>query len=150
MQTTIMKLTTEQLKDMGYVESRPGLFTRVTEKGVDNVRVEIPPPPPKRIRQSSKPLLNNLEQKWLSVLQQQRDAIIYAQSMRFKLANGIWYKPDFLVFHGPIVTAYECKGPHAFRGGFENLKVAAHQYPNIKWVLVWVENGMWREQVVLP
>ena len=51
-------------------------------------------------------------------------------------------KSDFL--------SVEVKGPHAFRRGFENLKMAAHKYPWIKWVLVWKENGEWREQTVLP
>jgi hypothetical protein len=111
--------------------------------------------PPKRIRQDSRPLMNKLEQEWYSVLRV-RHKIVCAQSIRFKLGNGIWYKPDFLAW--PVgfesqdarMRAFEVKGPHAFRGGFENLKVVAHQYPQIKWTLVWKDNGQWKEQTVLP
>lgn len=107
--------------------------------------------PPRRIRQSTKPLLNKLEQEWYS----RQCAFFpsrtfYMQSIRFKLANGIWYKPDAVSIDFLPPTCWEIKGPHAFRGGFENLKVAAHQYPNIHWILVWKENGKWQEQEVLP
>jgi hypothetical protein len=113
------------------------------------------PKPSKRIRQSTKPLLNKLEEEFLEHLQTiWLTSRIQSQSIRFKLGNGIWYKPDFVV---PMVghtcealVAYEVKGPHAFRGGFENLKVAASLYPWIKWILVWKEDGEWREQEVLP
>lgn len=107
--------------------------------------------PPRRIRQSTKPLLNKLEQEWYS----RQCAFFpsrtfYMQSIRFKLANGIWYKPDAVSIDFLPPTCWEIKGPHAFRGGFENLKVAAHQYPNIHWILVWKENRNWQEQEVLP
>lgn len=108
--------------------------------------------PKKRIRQSTKPLLNKLEAEWFNVLTSRysyhRSNPTLCQSVRFKLGNGIWYKPDFFV---PFIPeAFEVKGPHAFRGGLENLKVAAHQYPMIRWMLVWKENGEWKEQEVLP
>lgn len=102
---------------------------------------------PKRIRQSTKPLLNKLEDEWLAFYEKWFDRI-YAQGIRFKLANGLWYKPDFVCF--TVKTCWEIKGPHAFRGGFENLKVAASQYPDFKWVLTWKQDGGWKEQVVLP
>jgi hypothetical protein len=66
------------------------------------------------------------------------------------LGNGIWYKPDFTGFVDGSYTAWEVKGPHAFRGGFENLKVAANQYKEINWHLVWKEGGQWKDQGVLP
>lgn len=126
------------------------------------IAAEIPRPeevvvkPKKRIRQRSKPLLNKLENEFLLKLTPPFDSPgwrIVPQSLRFRLANGLWYKPDFLKVgddaDSPIV-AYEVKGPHAFRGGFENLKMAASQYPWIKWVVVWKDEGVWQEQVVLP
>lgn len=105
----------------------------------------------KRIRQSSKPLLNKLETEWYHILKSTypEDCPVFAQAMRFRLGNGIWYKPDFIVW-GAHVYAYEVKGKHAFRGGFENLKVAASIYKQIKWYLVWKENGRWQEQEILP
>jgi hypothetical protein len=111
--------------------------------------------PPKRIRQDTKPLMNKLELEWLDVLKEsyiQRPILI--QAIRLRLANGLWYKPDFIVLNGisdPVFGyGYEVKGPHAFRGGFENLKMAATKYPSIKWFLVWKEKGTWMEQEVLP
>lgn len=109
--------------------------------------------PKKRIRQSGKPLLNRLEEEYLSELSKGSSRPAYAQAIRFRLGNGIWYKPDFVIFNYANRTlAYEVKGPHAFRGGFENLKVAASLYPAVKFILVWKDNatGKWIEQEVLP
>lgn len=110
----------------------------------------------KRIRQSSKPLLNRLETEFLHWIYGELSSVfsspcVMMQSVRFKLGNGIWYKPDF-VFIRPAGTwtAYEVKGKHLFRGGIENLKVAASQYPLIQWVLAYKEEGKWITQVVLP
>lgn len=106
--------------------------------------------PSRRLRQDHKPLMNKLEREYYDrFLRNETDLCI--QAVRFKLANGLWYKPDFFCPHltsNPI--GIEVKGPHAFRGGFENLKMAAHQYPWIKWVLVWKDQGQWQEQTVLP
>ncbi len=116
---------------------------------------ELVAPLPKRIRQSTKPLINKLESEWFEVLKH-RHRIICAQSLRFMLGNGIWYKPDFIAWPVGLesqdtrMRAFECKGPFAHRGGLENLKVASHKYPHIKWTLVWKENGEWKEQTVLP
>lgn len=105
----------------------------------------------KRIRQDTKPLLNKLESEWHTILKEAypEGTIIIAQGIRFRLGNGIWYKPDFVVF-GIKTYAYEVKGPKSWRGGFENLKVAASQYVNIRWSLIWKEGFHWQEQEVMP
>lgn len=110
---------------------------------------------PKRIRQDSKPLLNKLEEQFLAVLELElpEHTTIWKQALRWRLGNGIWYKPDFAAnlthdHHG--FTCWEVKGPHAFRGGFENLKVAAGLYPEVAWWLVWKESGRWERQMVRP
>ena len=108
--------------------------------------------PQKRIRQSQKPLMNKLEQEWFDHLVSTFPKLWFCpQTTKFKLGNGIWYKPDITCpyFNG-IFTCWEVKGPFAHRGGFENLKVAASKYPEFKWILVWKENGQWKEQTVLP
>lgn len=106
---------------------------------------------PKRIRQSSKPLLNKLETRYLAYLESVLpNALIRAQAKRYMLGNGIWYKPDFTAVIDDKEYAWEVKGPHAFRGGFENLKVAAHQYPEIIWTLAWYENDSWFAQRINP
>lgn len=111
--------------------------------------------PQRRIRQSHKPLMNKLESEWNTELLA-RFTVVYPQALRFMLGNGIWYKPDFVAFPVGLESmdyrprAFEVKGPHAFRGGLENLKVAATMYRQIKWTLVWKEDGQWKEQLVLP
>ena len=119
-----------------------------------------PPAPARRLRQDPKPLMNHLEAEFY-----QRIADIYPncppvriQAKRYRLGNGIWYKPDFSASQwsntsAPLQeTCWEVKGPKAFRGGFENLKVAASLYPEIRWLLVWKDTttGDWKEQVILP
>lgn len=155
-----MKLTVEQLREKGFVEMPSGAFI----KQYSNNQTELVPktlvatsPPKKRIRQSSKPRLNKLETEWLEVLKLRfGESIIRSQSIRFELATGLWYKPDHVVFIGGLdsqdrsIRAFECKGPHAFRGGFENLKMAARAWPFIRFTLVWKENGQWKEQSVYP
>lgn len=107
-----------------------------------------------RLRQNKKPLLNALETRFLAVLEHEypKDRI-RAQAKRYKLANGIWYKPDFTIHNGSNEVAFEVKGPHAFRGGFENLKFAAHEWPEIEWWLVWEEepkSGNFTRQRIIP
>lgn len=107
--------------------------------------------PGKRIRQSSKPRLNNLETEWRDwLLKIYRAYEITSQAIRLELGNGIWYKPDFVVFDDGSIRVYEVKGPHAFRGGLENLKVAASKYLMMDFFLVWKEDGQWKLQEVLP
>lgn len=122
-------------------------------------------PKKKRVRQDSKPLMNKLEKEFYETI---RAAFpnyppVRIQSKRYRLGNGIWYKPDFTAALWPAEgaadptghareTAWEVKGPRAFRGGFENLKVAAGLYPEIRWLLVWKdkETGEWKEQHIIP
>jgi len=108
----------------------------------------------KRIRQSSKPLMNKLEAEYCAILLRSFSPDqIFIQALRFRLGNGIWYKPDFVVMDlswNKWAKCFEIKGPHAFRGGFENLKVAAGMYKNFDWELRWKKDGVWREQRILP
>jgi hypothetical protein len=111
----------------------------------------------RRIRQDSKPLLNKLEQEYYNILctEHPRYPRPRPQAKRYKLGNGIWYKPDFTASVWPSgisesETAWEVKGPFAYRGGLEALKTAAHQWPEVAFYLVWKENGEWKEQRVLP
>lgn len=114
---------------------------------------EIVKPSPKRLRQSSKPLLNKLESEYLERLKLTwPNGIIRAQAKRYMLANGLWYKPDFtaLLPGSSGETAWEVKGPHAWRGGFENLKMAAHEWPEVQFILAWKQDGEWVSQEILP
>lgn len=117
---------------------------------------ECPPQPEislaPRVRQSSKPLLNKLEQRYYDEhLKPTLGEHVYAQAVRFRLANGAWYKPDFFCPTGKM--AWEIKGPKQMKGiarGMLTIKMAAARYPEILWMLVWWENDEWQFQRILP
>lgn len=107
----------------------------------------------RRLRQEQGPKLNKLEQAFLRVLQVEYPGVrIRSQDKRYELARGIWYKPDFTMMSAGVETAFEVKGPRAFRGGFENLKVAARVWPEVRWLLVWrdKDSGQWKRQEIKP
>jgi hypothetical protein len=116
--------------------------------------VGIPLKPRRRLRQSQKPLLNKLETDFLAYhTAVHPDIKLRPQAKRYELARGIWYKPDFTTIVNGTEWAFEVKGPKVFRGGFENLKVAARAWPDVWWILVWKEDRYsrtWSEQRVLP
>jgi hypothetical protein len=115
----------------------------------------------KRIKQDTKPKMNKLESDWLKVLSCQFPNYPRprGQEKRYLLANGAWYRPDITTTLWPCPdgpareTAWECKGPKQMKNvarGILTLKVAAHQWPEVRWVLVWRERGEWLTQEVLP
>lgn len=113
--------------------------------------------PKKRLRQSTKPLMNKLETEFMDWLVRTGTPKenIFPQAMRLEISNGHWYKPDFFVTptesdEWPQGRFYECKGPHSFRGGFENVKDAARRFKHFKFILVWLDDDRWQEQIVLP
>jgi predicted AlkP superfamily phosphohydrolase/phosphomutase len=107
----------------------------------------------KRIKQETVPKLNKLEREWLSQLKWEVDATIHAQAWRVRLANGAWFKVDFCAFYQGQWWAWEVKGPKQGKNvdrGLLALKVAAAQFPEVKWILVWKDDAGWHEQEVLP
>jgi len=115
--------------------------------------VAVAAPAERRIRQSQKPKMNKLETEALAWLQACYPGNEFKpQAKRYELATGHWYKPDFTTAGKSFSTetAFEVKGPHAFRGGFENLKVAARVWPEVRWILMWKESGVWKQQTILP
>ncbi len=104
----------------------------------------------RRLRQDSKPLMNTLETRLLTYLQSKYAGVtIRPQAKRYRLANGLWYKADFTAIIAGVEHAWEAKGPKAFRGGFENLKIAATQWPDVVFTLMWEESGVWLDQRIL-
>lgn len=104
----------------------------------------------KRLRQSDKPLLNKLETEFFAYIQGQNPSVtIRPQAKRYELARGIWYKPDFTAIIGGFEHCWEVKGPKVFRGGFENLKVAARVWPDAYWWLCSKDKRAWQFQRVI-
>lgn len=109
----------------------------------------------KRIRQSAKPLMNRLEQEYYERLKQNISLdLIHCQAITLKLANGLRYTPDFFVFQDERIdsrtNAYEVKGKWVDGDSFPKLKMAAAVYKEVKFYLVWKQDGVWTEQIVLP
>lgn len=75
---------------------------------------------------------------------------IYPQGITLRLANGCRYTPDFSVFAEECLVCYETKGPFFREDAKIKLKVAAHQYPQIRFYLVQKIEGQWRIEKVLP
>jgi hypothetical protein len=109
--------------------------------------------PARLISQSHKPVLNKLETAALAWLQEGWPSYVFhKQALRFKLANGSWYKPDLEFFADTgRLACYEVKelrGKNAARGILA-LKAAAYQFPEVRWHLLVRQKGVWREQEVL-
>jgi len=124
--------------------------------GAAVVEPATPPAEGKRIRQGE-PKQGKWELEWKRTLEASGDWLhVRAQSLRVRLANGAWYKGDVTATNkGPIprLHVWEVKGGAKMKGvakGVLALKVAATQYPEICWTLVWKENGIWKSQEVLP
>lgn len=114
-----------------------------------NVVVPQCAPPKKRIRQSSKPLMNKLETEWLRELEVGGVRRIRPQAITFRLANGLRFTPDFTGWQGDDLVAWEVKGPYAREDSLVKLKVAAATYPDVIWRLVWKdEQKQWCSQEV--
>lgn len=143
----------------------PDLLEPNMEKFVEQLAAAHPPPPKrqsKRIRQSSKPLMNKLETEFYQQLIDRDKSHsenwyhLRIQSKKFKIGNGVYYCPDFTAIvtkrdedWGPTEYAFEVKGFMRDDAAVK-IKVAATTYPEISWFLVWKENGVWREQEVKP
>ncbi len=106
----------------------------------------------KRIRQSSKPLLNRLETEFYNeVLKSSYNpSFIFPQAIRFKILNGSTLTPDFVVFSQPV-RCYEVKGKFAWEDSLIKIRVAAKEFPMLEWVLVWKDDdGAWQKQLIIP
>ena len=113
--------------------------------------VEQSTPSTPRIRQARAKVMNKTETDFFLHIQNLTGnaGTIRFNAVRFELANGLHFKPDFTV---GITTAYEAKGPWASRDAFPRLKMAARLYPEIKWYLATraKRTGAWDIQHVLP
>lgn len=158
-------LTREMLQAGGWTEISPGKWIKPnpglsSHRTIELHRTVPEPPKAKRIRQSSKPLLNKLETEFFNRIKDKYPNFppVRPQAKTYRLCNGVRYSPDFTASSWPYddnmakETAWEVKGKKAFDGSLEKLKMAAHEYPEIRWLLVWKDKntGEWQEQVVLP
>jgi hypothetical protein len=95
--------------------------------------------------------MNGWETKYAKILEQQRRAGVIAwwrfESMRFKLANGAWFKPDFAVVQNDgKLELYEVKG-YWREAAKLRIKVAADQFP-FTFVVVKKAGSGWTREVI--
>ena len=81
--------------------------------------------------------------------------VFIAKPRSADMGNGCWYCPDFcvtaeLIGGKSVETCYEVKGKFAWEDALVKLKVVAHLWPEVKFILAWKNNGEWHEQWVLP
>jgi hypothetical protein len=110
--------------------------------------------------------MNGLENEWFARIKDQYPNYppVRAQAKRYKIGTGAWYKPDLTCSLWPDnygdptdgqakETAWEVKGGKKMKGvpkGILALKVAAHQWPEVRFVLVCKQDGKFHTQVVVP
>jgi hypothetical protein len=139
------KALAQYRKDMEHIPTPPSLGRELKDKVA------------KRLRQDSKPLLNKLETEFYNNIKDLHPGLpVRAQAKIYRLANGLTLRPDFTASGWPdqndilIETAWEVKGPWVDGDAFGKLKMAASVWPEVRWILVWKEDGQWREQIILP
>lgn len=93
--------------------------------------------------------LNGLERQWLGVLRSVEHDWLGIQPIGLKLADNCRYHPDFVTLHDGQLTAYEVKGFMRDDAAIK-LKVAARNYPFIRFVLVTRVKKQWIEKEVSP
>lgn len=106
----------------------------------------------KRLRQSSKPKMNKLETEYHEALRNRLpNASIHPQGARLELANGLTYTPDIVVIHQSGTTeCFEVKGGWFPDDARVKIKMAARLFIGWRFFLVWKEDGIWCEQLILP
>ncbi len=115
-------------------------------------------PPPKRIRQSTKPLLNVTEQRYCNILEScgRQCSPVFKQAFTLRLDPPYKsYTPDLAYFsHGngyPALTFVEVKGPHRFRkAGIAKAALAAKTYPQFRFELADWDGKQFKESVLSP
>lgn len=115
----------------------------------------VRPKEPQLIRQSTKPLMNELEKNWLMHLQLLHPNVTFRpQAKRYRISAGAWYKPDVTAVIDGVETAYETKGSRAMKNvdrGILALKATAALWPEVAFHIVWRgSDRSWQVQRVLP
>ncbi|RRJ96835.1 hypothetical protein Ga0100231_024010 [Opitutaceae bacterium TAV4] len=122
-------------------------YRQITTKTTPTMTPTAEPTAKPRIRQKSGDGLNKWEREHHERIRREWRHVYREPTL--PLANGLRYKPDFLVHFGGDTEAHEVKG-HMRDDAAAKIKMAAHLYPWIKFRLFWKERGQWKMQEVLP
>lgn len=117
------------------------------------LKTAFAPADKKRIRQGEKPP-NKLEAAWRRHVEAMQPGVKFrAQAIRFRLANGAWYRPDLMAWLNSRVVCWETKGPKQVKNvarGILTIKFAAAAWPEVLFILVWRDAEGWHQQEVEP
>ena len=110
--------------------------------------------PESRIRQKAGEALNKTERLFLEWLKQkypEDQFVVGSQRLRFRLANGAWYKPDNDLWDRETnrLTLFEVKGYMRPKDAL-TLKVVASLYPWLTFKIVSRKGSTWEISEVLP
>jgi hypothetical protein len=118
--------------------------------------VEDAPTAERRTKQRTKKT-SALEERWGVKLRETFPHARTYEQFPLSIGNGCNYYVDFLAVFGGRdrnerldVRGYEVKGPYSRTAGIVKLKAAATRFPWIRFFLVSLVNGKWREEEVFP
>lgn len=152
-------MNADQLRADGWVEQPNGSWSKSTSPLIISKQSVVPivqvTKTKKRIRQKSDDGMNKLEREALSWLTTGWSPIpcgLRSHGKRYQLANGVNYTPDFTAYDdNKREVAWEVKGPKAWDDAIVKIKMAAHEWPQVEWWLLWKDDeGHWLFQQVLP
>ena len=107
------------------------------------------------IRQDKPVKEGQWEKEWRERIEESGEFThVKAQSLRFRLASGAWFKPDISAMRcaDNVIHCWDVKGGSKMKGtakGRLAIKVAASLYPEFTWALCWKERGEWKIQKVV-
>jgi hypothetical protein len=135
----------------------PHLYGQLTDPALIERCKHGHPKSGKRIKQRGRQP-TKIELEWHRILMAQYPNFPRprSQAITFVLANGVRYSPDEFAVSWPqetgpsLPTCWEVKGKWVDGDAFVKLKMAAHEWPEVRWILVWKEDGQWKQQIVLP
>ena len=80
----------------------------------------------------------------LEILKRLGEIVDYKfEAVRFRIGEGAYYKPDFLVVYADRFEIHETKG-HWREAAKVRIRACAELYPWFNWVAVYYERGKWR------
>jgi len=103
--------------------------------------------PAKRVRQSSKPLMNKTELRWAAELKARQIGYVLEQAITLRLDPPFKsYRPDIAVVCAGEVRFWEVKAPHRFaQKGIAKAALAAKTYPQFEFTLAMWDGKRWEE-----
>src|SRR5690348_13939311 len=100
--------------------------------------------PHARIRRSPLERMNRTERAYAERLDAAMLPWAY-EGLSFRLDDGTFYRPDFLVFGPAGLELHEVKGGHIWEDSLVKFKWARQRISMLRWLMMQKVNGEWRE-----